>query len=113
MMRRTIVPILAVIFLSGSAWAQRTRATVDLTGFWERKDAAGSGSFGGIDAKIPKAVLVPGVQTAPPGGPPNLTPAGDATPHKPGDPYIVTNGRCGGGMPFIMGHSAALDIVQT
>ena len=25
----------------------------------------------------------------------------------------MTNGRCGGGMPFMMGHSAALDIVQT
>jgi hypothetical protein len=112
-MRRTIAAILAFFLLSGISWAQRGRSVPDLTGFWERKDAAGSGSFGGIDAKIPKAVLVPGVQTAPPGGPPNPTPAGDATPHKPGDPYIVTNGRCGGGMPFMMGHSAALDIVQT
>jgi len=52
MNRETIVAAIAMIVLSGTAWAQR-----DLTGFWERKDLAGSGSFGGLDAKIPKAVL--------------------------------------------------------
>jgi hypothetical protein len=105
MNRETIVAAIAMIVLTGTAWAQR-----DLTGFWERKDVAGSGSFGGIDAKIPKAVLVPGATAAQAEAPANAAPAG---PRKPGEAYIVTNGRCGGGMPFMMGHSAALDIVQS
>jgi hypothetical protein len=112
MMRRMVASVLALILLNGFSWAQRSRTAPDLTGFWERKDAAGSGSFGGIDAKIPKAVLVPGLQAAPAEAPANAAPTSSG-PHKPGEPYIVTNGRCGGGMPFMMGHSAALDIVQT
>jgi hypothetical protein len=110
MIRRTVVAVFALILLSAPSWPQRSRSAPDLTGFWERKDAAGSGSFGGIDAKIPKPVLVPSVPAAPAGNP---APGSDGIPHKPGEPYIVTNGRCGGGMPFMMGHSAALDIVQT
>lgn len=111
-MRRATLAIVAFIVSSALACAQ---SRPDLTGFWERRDVSGSGSFGGIDARIPKAVLVPGVQAAPapPGeAPPNAAPAGEA-PHKPGEPYVVTTGRCGGGMPFMMGHSAAIDIVQT
>src|SRR5262249_24047280 len=111
-MRRTILTIATFIVSSRLACAQ---PRPDLTGFWEGRDVSGSGSFGGIDAKIPKAVLVPGVQAAPapPGeAPPNSAPAGEAA-HKAGEPYIVTPGRCGGGMPFMMGHSAAIDVVQT
>src|SRR5438067_35074 len=33
-------------------------AAVDLSGFWERRDTAGSGAWENIDAKIPKAVLL-------------------------------------------------------
>jgi len=108
-MRRATLAIVAFIVSSGLACAQ---SRPDLTGFWERRDVSGSGSFGGIDARIPKAVLVPGVQAAPAEAPPNATPVGEA-PHKAGEPYVVTTGRCGGGMPFMMGHSAAIDIVQT
>jgi hypothetical protein len=86
----------------------------DLTGFWERRDDAGSGNYGGIDAKIPRAALIsPQSAMGPPGGGPQLAVPIDK-PHKAGEPYIVTTGRCGGGgMPFMMGHSAAIDIVQT
>jgi len=98
--------------MSQFSWAQATLGKPDLTGFWERKDTAGSGSFGGLDAGIPKAVLVPAV-AAQPDAQPNQVAANTATPQKPGDAYIVTTGRCGGGMPFMMGHSAALDIVQS
>jgi hypothetical protein len=108
-MRRATLAIVAVILSSGLACAQ---SRPDLTGFWERRDVSGSGSFGGIDARIPKAVLVPGVQAAPAEAAPNAAPANEA-PHKAGEPYVVTTGRCGGGMPFMMGHSAAIDIVQT
>ena len=106
-MRRLILAVAASVILDGLACAQ---SVPDLTGFWERRDDSGSGSFGGIDAKIPKAVLVPGLPA--PEAPPNSGPVGEA-PHKPGEPYVVTTGRCGGGMPFMMGHSAAIDIVQT
>ena len=101
-----ILAVVASVVLQGLAYAQ----SADLTGFWERRDDSGSGSFGGIDAKIPKAVLVPGLPA--PEAPPNSGPVGEA-PHKPGEPYVVTTGRCGGGMPFMMGHSAAINIVQT
>ena len=101
-----ILAVVASVVLQGLAYAQ----SADLTGFWERRDDSGSGSFGGIDAKIPKAVLVPGLQG--PDAPLNSA-AIDEAPHRPGEPYVVTTGRCGGGMPFMMGHSAAIDIVQT
>ena len=108
-MRRATLAIVAFIVSSGLACAQ---SRPDLTGFWERRDVSGSGSFGGIDARIPKAVLVPGAQAAPVETSPNAATANEA-PHKAGEPYVVTTGRCGGGMPFMMGHSAAIDIVQT
>src|SRR5262245_37951640 len=108
-MRRATLAIVAFIVSSGLACAQ---SRPDLTGYWERRDVSGSGSFGGIDARIPKAVLVPAVQAAPVEAPPNAATANEA-PHKAGEPYVVTTGRCGGGMPFMMGHSAAIDIVQT
>src|ERR1051326_6592158 len=94
------------------SWAQASRGKPDLTGFWERKDMAGGGNFGGLDARVPKAVLVPAL-AAQPDVAGDQPPANAATPTRPGEAYIVTTGRCGGGMPFMMGHSAALDILQT
>jgi hypothetical protein len=86
-------------------------AAADLSGFWERRDTAGSGAWENIDAKIPKAVLLrPASGEGGRGGAPR--PA-DSSPHVPGQPYIVTNGRCGTmGLPGTMAHSAALDIIQ-
>jgi hypothetical protein len=107
--QKVILAIATLIVSSGVAWAQ---SRPDLTGFWERRDVSGSGNYGGIDAGIPKAALLPGLQAAPPEAPPNSASA-DEAPHKAGDPYVVTTGRCGGGMPFMMAHSAAIDIVQT
>jgi len=49
-MRRLILAIAVSVVLGGLACAQ---SVPDLTGFWERRDDSGSGSFGGIDAKIP------------------------------------------------------------
>jgi hypothetical protein len=94
-------------------WTQSARAQADLTGFWERKDAAGSGSFGGLDAGIPRASLLDTAANTGPGrGGPQLPV--ETQPHAVGTPYIVTTGQCSGaGMPFMMGHSAALDILQS
>ncbi len=36
----------------------------DLSGFWERKDDVGSGSFGGTLERIPKAALTPEIIAA-------------------------------------------------
>jgi hypothetical protein len=85
----------------------------DLTGFWERHDDVGAGSFSGLDEKIPRAALIDPQSMPSPGGGAQLPPE-EGKPHKVGEPYIVTTGRCGGGgMPFMMGHSAALDILQS
>jgi hypothetical protein len=87
--------------------------TPDLTGFWERHDDVGAGSFGGLDEKIPRADLID-PQVMPRPGEGTQLPAEAGKPHKVGEPYVVTTGRCGGGgMPFMMGHSAALDILQS
>ena len=111
-MQKAIAAFFAFSVMVQFSWAQGSRTKPDLTGFWERKDLVGAGNFGGLDARIPKAVLLPAL-AAQPDVPPNQPPANAAAPRKPGDAYIVTTGRCGGGMPFMMGHSAALDIVQT
>ena len=84
----------------------------DLTGFWERHDDVGSGSFNGLDEKIPPAALIDPKSMPGPGGGAQLPPE-VGNPHKVGEPYVVTTGRCASGIPFMMGHSAALDIVQT
>jgi hypothetical protein len=77
----------------------------DISGFWERKDDTGSGSFGGTLEKIPKASLKPEVIEA------NRRTqaqqeAGYVVPF--GSRWCLTNSY-----PFFMQHSAAWDIVQT
>ena len=111
-MRKALIAAVGLVVMAQFSWAQASRGKPDLTGFWERKDMAGAGNFGGLDARVPKAVLVPAL-AAQPDVAGNQPPANAATPTRPGEAYIVTTGRCGGGMPFMMGHSAALDILQT
>ena len=93
---------------SGGAAAQ----TPDLTGFWERHDDVGAGFFGGLDEKIPRAALLNPQDMQRPGEG-NQLPPEEGKPHPVGQAYVVTTGRCPGGVPFMMGHSAALDIVQS
>jgi hypothetical protein len=100
-------PTLTIFLSAGVAGA-----AVDLSGFWERRDTAGSGAWENIDAKIPKAALLRPADTSG-GGPGGAPQSADTAPHAAGQPYIVTNGRCGTmGLPGTMAHSAALDIVQ-
>jgi hypothetical protein len=110
-MQRHLIAAAAMVLFG--AMVQAADSKPDLTGFWERHDDVGAGSFGGLDEKIPKAALIHPQDMPAPGGGTQLPPE-EGKPHKVGDPYVVTTGRCGGGgMPFLMGHSAALDIVQS
>jgi len=92
----------------GAAFAQSARPsspTPDLSGFWERKDDLGSGSFGGTLERIPKAALKPEIVAA------NREAAarqarGDVV--SLGSKWCLTNQY-----PFFMQHSAVWDIVQT
>jgi hypothetical protein len=88
-------------------------ARPDLEGGWVRIDPEGSGSFGGLTSKFSRAVLTPAAAAIPVGrDPDDVDP--DAKPHGPGEPYIVSQGRCGGpgGAGGIEPNSAALFIVQ-
>jgi hypothetical protein len=108
-MRKLVIPGIAIYGLF-AAVANAATSMPDLTGFWERHDDVGAGSFGGLDEKIPKADLI-----NPQEMPREVTqlPPTEGKPHKVGEAYVVTTSRCGNGMPFMMGHSAALDIVQS
>src|SRR5437868_2921143 len=107
-MRRLVIPGIAICGLF-AALANAANSAPDLTGFWERHDDVGAGSFGGLDEKIPKADLINPQEMPRPREVTQLPPA-EGKPHKVGEAYVVTTGRCGNGMPFMMGHSAALDI---
>jgi len=110
---RFVIAGLAICAL-GAVVIHAQTTTPDLTGFWERHDDVGAGSFGRPDEKIPKAALLDPQSSMPRPGEGTQLPAEEGKPHKVGEPYVVTTGRCGGGgMPFMMGHSAALDIVQS
>lgn len=77
----------------------------DLSGFWERKDDVGSGSFGGTLERIPKAALSPEVIAA------NREAAARQARGEVvslGSKWCLTNQY-----PFFMQHSAVWDIVQT
>ncbi len=81
----------------------------DLSGLWLRADTAGSGSFKGLEEGLPKPELVHPQSSLP------AAPQPPKAPHGPLDPYIVTNGACdttGAQGLLMMGHPAALDIVQ-
>ena len=84
----------------------RPRASVpDLSGFWERRDDVGSGSFGGTLERIPKAALKPEVIAA------NREAAARQARGEVvslGSKWCLTNQY-----PFFMQHSAVWDIVQT
>jgi len=84
--------------------ASRT-ATPDLSGFWERKDEFGGGSFGGTLARIPRASVKPEViEEAKRAAAAQAR--GDVVSY--GSKWCLTNTY-----PFFMQHSAAWDIVQT
>jgi hypothetical protein len=77
----------------------------DLSGFWERKDDAGSGSFGGTLERIPKAALKPEVVAA------NREAAARQA---RGEVVSLSSKWCQTNQyPFFMQHSAVWDIVQT
>ena len=93
---------------SGVAIGQSARSkspVPDLSGFWERKDDVGSGSFGGTLERIPKAALKPEIVAA------NRDAAARQARGEVvslGSKWCLTNQY-----PFFMQHSAAWDIVQT
>ena len=94
--------------------AANIAARPELEGGWVRIDPKGSGSFGGLTSEFPRAVLTPAGAAMQVGrDPDDVDP--DARPHAAGEPYIVSQGRCGGpgGAGGIEPNSAALFIVQT
>jgi hypothetical protein len=99
--------------------AQSPSALVpDLEGGWVRVDVDGSGSFNGLAAKFPRAVLTPAAQAAVAeqakrAAQPRFDFARDPSkPRPPGEGYVVTDGNCnlpGGVEP----NSAAFHLVQS
>src|SRR5580704_9918455 len=78
--------------------------TPDLSGFWERKDDVGSGSFGGTLERIPHASLKPEIIEA------NRQ---LAERQARGEVVSVASKWCGTNLyPFFMQHSAAWEILQ-
>jgi hypothetical protein len=90
------------------------QAIPDLEGGWVRIDPVGAGSWSALAATLPRAVLTPeGAALAMPEDPDDID-VESGTPHAPGQPYIVSRGRCGvGAGSAIEPNSAALFIVQT
>jgi hypothetical protein len=109
--------ILALMFAAQSTLtAQRSAAdgARALEGGWVRLDTGGSGSFGGLTANFARATLTPegAAKIKPQRDPDDVDP--DNRPHKAGEPYIVTQGRCGGAGPGgVEPNSAALFVVPT
>jgi len=107
-MRHLILITTGLSLLSGSAALGQKpagREVPDLSGFWERKDDVGSGSFGGTLERIPKAALKPEIVAA------NREAAARQARGEVvslGSKWCLTNQY-----PFFMQHSAAWDIVQT
>jgi len=95
--------VMAALTSRESTHAQQTPAqtpSLRIEGTWVRKDTVGAGSFGGLGAGIPAAVLTAeaaaGRRGGGPGGPARGTPP-PARPVKPGEPVIVVDRPCGGG----------------
>ena len=93
-------------------------AAPDLEGGWVRMDVDGSGSFNGLAAKFPRAVLTPAAQAASAeqakrAAQPRFDFARDPSkPRAAGEGYVVTDGDCtlpGGVEP----NSAAFHVVQS
>jgi hypothetical protein len=96
--------------------AAQAQGVPDLEGGWVRIDAEGSGSFGGLAASFPRAVLTPQAaaqQKANAAPPPRFDYARDPSqPKPPGEAYIVTDGNCR--LPSgVEPNSAAFHIVQS
>ena len=118
------VRLLAIITILGAATTlaaqqQRGATTIpDIEGGWVRIDTDGSGSFGGLLSKFPRAVLTPAAQSAQAeqakrAAQPRFDFARDPSQPKPaGEGYVVTDGSCtlpGGVEP----NSAAFHLVQS
>ena len=108
------MPFVALPQLAGAQAAAKS-PPVDLSGFWERRDTEGGGSFDGMMRALPRAVLVAGF--VPPRAPAvQVEPPANGKPNPEGVPYIVTTGRCATNasvnIPFMMTHSTPIDIVQ-
>jgi len=79
-------------------------AVQDLSGFWERRDESGSGSFGGVSGGAPAAEVTPAVK--------KLEEEARAR-QQAGYVVSFASRYCHDlGMPFIMGQSPPIDIVQ-
>ena len=96
--------LLPVVFAPFAATQSSTAAGMRLEGDWVRIDPDGAGSFGGLGASIPPALLRPGVGAdggrggrgrGGRGGAPAVQPTG---PNPEGVPYVVVAQPCGGGV---------------
>jgi hypothetical protein len=97
---------LAACAMSAVAWAQTAPGKVpDFSGFWERKDEFGGGSFGGTLERIPKASIKPEyIEQA----------KRQAAAQARGDVVSFASKWCQTfSYPFFMQHSAAWDIAQS
>jgi hypothetical protein len=105
---RAAVLVAAGFLIGGPAAAQSAGSpgsVPDLSGFWERKDETGSGSFGGTLAKLPLPALTPEVIQA------NRQKAGT---ERAGYVVSFTSKWCMNlAYPFMMQHSAPFNILQT
>lgn len=120
-MNKRMVPAFSVFGVALSLTALASQAAgaevrPDFSGFWERRDTTGAGSFSAMLEALPSAALVPGF--VPPRAPNTQLPAPTAAkPNPEGVPYVVTTGACqtSGGVTimFAMTHSSPIDIVQT
>jgi hypothetical protein len=107
------------LVLGCGAALEAQRGAVDgpraLEGGWVRLDTSGSGSFGGLTSGFARATLTPegAAKNRPQRDPDDVDP--DNRPHKAGEAYIVSQGRCGGAGPgnSVEPNSAALFIIPT
>jgi hypothetical protein len=113
-----LIGMLSVTFAAVLAAQAPPERVPDLEGGWVRIDVDGSGSFTGLAAKFPRALLTPAAQTAlaaqaSRAAPPRFDFARDPSqPRKAGEGYVVTDGSCtlpGGVEP----NSAAFHLVQS
>ena len=98
------IPLAWIVAAVGQS-ARPNGSIPDLSGFWERKDEVGSGSFGGTLERIPRAALKPEIIAA------NREAAARQARGEVvslGSKWCLTNQY-----PFFMQHSAVWDIVQT
>ena len=115
---RAIGVLVLVVATTVAAQQQSAAPMPDLEGGWVRIDVDGSGSFNGLAAKFPRAVLTPAAQVAVAeqakrAAQPRFDFARDASkPKGAGEGYVVTDGNCtlpGGVEP----NSAAFHLVQS